>query len=95
MGLRPEDLSEEEMLAAEARFPELAAKSGRKAYEQALAATGSVVVASGDRLVTRFADGRERLIKSLPPDLRVTRGAVLVRVHRRLPAISAPRSPSP
>jgi protein PhnA len=81
MALRPEDLSEEEMLAAEARFPELAAKAGRKAYAQALAETGSVVVASGDRLVTRYADGSERLIQMLPPDLRVKRGAVLKRAN--------------
>ena len=82
MALRPQDLSEEEMLAAEARFPKLAATAGRKAYEQALAETGSVVVASGDWLVRRFSDGRERLITMLPPDLRVKRGAVLKRTER-------------
>ncbi|WP_431052844.1 hypothetical protein [Roseateles sp. L2-2] len=79
MVLKPEDLTEEEMLAAEARFPELAAKAGRKAYERALAEMGSVVVASGDWLVRRFADGSETLIKRLPPDLKVKRGVALTR----------------
>jgi len=37
MALRPEDLSEEEMLAAEARFPELAARPKSEARSSAQA----------------------------------------------------------
>lgn len=52
MALRPEDLSEEEMLAAEALILELAAR----AYTQAMAASGSVVMAMDGRLIQQFAD---------------------------------------
>lgn len=83
MALRPKDLSEEEMLAAEALIPELAAKAGRRAYEQTLANTGSVVVVNRKgQMVKRSADGTTTVIKTLPPDKRVKVGLVLKRVNR-------------
>ena len=83
MARRPEDLTESAMRAAERRFPELAAKAGRAAYKQAMAETGSVVVAtSKGQLVERKADGSVTVIKALPPDKRVKVGVVLKRVKQ-------------
>ncbi|MDY0748441.1 hypothetical protein SNE35_28335 [Paucibacter sp. R3-3] len=71
-------LSEAAMRAAERCIPELAARSGREAYRQALAATGGVMVkTSRGLLVERRADGSSRVIKTLPPGKRVKIGTVL------------------
>lgn len=79
----PHQLSEEEMVAAEERFPELAAKAGQAAYEEALEKTGAVMVADEDDfLVLRFRDGRSRVIRKLAEGMRVEVGVVLRRVER-------------
>ena len=77
-------ISEDRMLDAEARFPELAARAGRAAHERALKNNGRVVMkkagrASGSQLVELRADGSEHVIKTLPADTPVQPGLVLKR----------------
>jgi protein PhnA len=80
-------LTEAAMLAAERRFPELAAKSGRAAYKLALAKTGGVVVKTAKgALVERKADGTTTVIKSLRPGKRVKVGLVLKRANSEVTA---------
>lgn len=80
MSRTPPRLTEAEMLAAERRIPELAAKSGQAAYRQALAVTGAVVVkTSNGQVVERKSDGSTTLLKSLPAGKRVKVGLVLTR----------------
>jgi hypothetical protein len=87
MTARRSTITEAEMVAAEQRFPELAAKSGQAAYKRALAATGGVMVkTSKGKLVERRADGTLLEIKSLPPGKRVKVGQVLKRAK---PVIAA------
>lgn len=75
------------MRVAERRIPELAAKSGRAAYKQALATTGAVVVkTSKGTLVERKADGTSTVIKALPPGKRVKVGLVLRRAKQDVAA---------
>lgn len=72
-------ISEDRMLDAEARFPELAARAGRAAHERALKNTGRVVMKKAGRLVELRADGSEHVIKALPADTPVQPGLVLKR----------------
>lgn len=81
-------ISEEHMLDAEARFPELAARAGRAAHERALKVVGRVVMkrvgqSSINELVELSADGSVRVIKSLPGDTPVKIGLVLKRKRVR------------
>jgi protein PhnA len=81
----PHQLSEEEMVAAEKLFPELAAKAGQAAYEEALEKAGAVMVADEDDfLVLRFRDGGSRVIRKLPEGKRVEVGMVLRRLEAPL-----------
>jgi hypothetical protein len=87
MSRRAPALTEAAMLAAERRFPELAAKAGRAAYRSALARTGAVVVMThDDRLVERRTDGTFTVIKSLPSSKRVKLGVILKRVKQDMVA---------
>lgn len=80
MSRRISKISEAQMRFAERRIPDLAAKSGRAAYQAALVKTGGVVVktSKGD-LVERKADGSSTVIKALKPGKRVKPGLVLKR----------------
>lgn len=87
MSRRSPTLTEAAMLAAERRFPELAAKSGRAAYKQALAKTGAVLVkTSKGMLVERKVDGTSTVIKALRPAKRVKVGLVLKRAKQEVTA---------
>jgi len=84
-------ISEDRMLDAEARFPELAARAGRAAHEKALKATGRVVMkkagrSSTSQLVEVHADGSVRVIKPLPSDTPVQPGLVLKRKKAATPS---------
>lgn len=76
---RPPVLSEAMMQDAEARFPELAARAGRAAYQRALQQQGRVVKSQDGQLVEAWADGTVRVLQSLPPATPVKRGLVLTR----------------
>lgn len=83
MSRRNVKITEASMLAAERRFPQLAAKSGHAAYKAALAETGAVVVkTSKGTLVERKADGTSIVIKTLRPGKRVKAGVVLKRAKQ-------------
>jgi len=82
MKRRPE-LSEESLLAAEARFPELAARAGRAAHERALVQTGWVVKAVNGQIIETTRDGAVRVIGNLPPPTPVQKGLVLRRRSAR------------
>ena len=79
----PCELSEEEMVAAEERFPELAAKAGQAAYEEAIEKTGAVMVVDEDNfLVMRFRDGRSRVIRRMEDEVQVRPSSTLYRIKR-------------
>lgn len=82
MKRRPQ-LSEASMLAAEARFPELAARAGRAAHQRALTQTGWVVTAVNDQIIEAKRDGSVRVIGDLPPATPVQKGMVLRRRSAR------------
>ena len=73
-------LSERAMQIAERRFPELAAKSGHKAYKTTLSETGAVVVKTSQcQIVERRSDGTFTVLKHQSVGQRVKPGAVLKR----------------
>jgi hypothetical protein len=75
-------LTEQGMLRAERRIPELAAKAGFDAYRMALRKTGGVTVkTSTGQVVERKRDGSVTVIMSLPIGKRVKPGTILKRVR--------------
>jgi len=64
-------LDEAAMQSAEARIPELAAQAVRQARQQALKTSGKVV--------ETYADGHRRVLRDLPPSIRIQPGTVLKR----------------
>lgn len=55
----------------ERQIPELAAAAVVAAYHQALASGQSVLQVEGDELIEQFPDGTRRVVKTLPPRVRV------------------------
>jgi hypothetical protein len=67
-------LSEEAMRFLEEHIPELADVAFKQAYWAALASGSSVLISEKGNLVEVFPDGRQKIIKRLPPSTSVTRG---------------------
>lgn len=72
-------LSEEEMSFLEDHIPELASVAFKQAYWAALASGSSVLMKEDGKLVEIFPDGKKKVIKDLPPSIRVTRGQIIER----------------
>lgn len=60
------------MLFLEAQIPELAESATKQAYLRTLAAGHSVLERRNDRIVEVFPDGKEKLVKKVPPPIAVT-----------------------
>ena len=81
-------LSEEALSFQEKFIPELADAAFKQAYLAALASGSSVLISENGSLIEMFPDGKQRIIKSLPPP---TPSAVLIAsilLIRQLTAIS-------
>lgn len=72
-------LDEAAMQSAEARIPELAAQAVRQARQQALKTSGKVVETFNGQLVETYADGHRRVLRDLPPSIRIQPGTVFKR----------------
>ena len=70
-------LSEEAMCFLEEHIPELADIAFKEAYWSALASGSSVLISKNGNLVEVFPDGKQKIIKRLPPSVPVTRGQKL------------------
>ncbi len=70
-------LSEEAMCFLEEHIPELADIAFKEAYWSALASGSSVLISENGNLVEVFPDGKQKIIKRLPPSVSVTRGQKL------------------
>lgn len=70
-------LSEEAMCFLEEHIPELADVAFTSAYWSALASGSSVLISENGNLVEVFPDGKQKIIKRLPPSISVTRGQKL------------------
>lgn len=67
-------LSEKELDYLEAHIPELAEVAFKQAYWAALATGSSVLMSENGNLVEIFPDGTRKIIKPLPPAMRVKKG---------------------
>lgn len=67
-------LSEQELDYLEAHIPELAEVAFKQAYWAALATGSSVLMSENGNLVEIFPNGTRKIIKQLPPPMKVTRG---------------------
>ncbi len=67
-------LSEKELDYLEAHIPELAEIAFKQAYWAALATGSSVLMSENGNLVEIFPDGTRKIIKPLPPSMRVKKG---------------------
>lgn len=72
-------LSEQSMQVMEAKIPELAGAAVKRAYYQALTQSGRVLEAVNGQLVETSVDGSSRVIRSLPPSIKVTSGTRFTR----------------
>lgn len=70
-------LSEEAMCFLEEHIPELATVAFKQAYWAALASGSSVLISENGNLVEVFPNGKQKIIKQLPPSIPVTRGQKL------------------
>lgn len=75
-----------ELDVTEADIPRLASRAGRLAYQKALAAGKSVVIARGGTVLRVYPDGRQEVLKRIAPPVAAVRGAIF-----RIP--SSPRHP--
>lgn len=67
-------LNEEAMIFLENHIPELAEAAFKQAYWAALASGSSVLISDNGNLVEVFPNGQRKIIKRLPPSIRVERG---------------------
>ena len=67
-------LSEKELDYLEAHIPELAEVAFKQAYWAALATGSSVLMSENGNLVEIFPDGTRKIIKPLPPGMKVKKG---------------------
>lgn len=70
-------LSEKAMCFLEEHIPELADVAFKQAYWSALASGSSVLISENGNLVEIFPDGKQKIIKRLPPSISVVRGQKL------------------
>ena len=70
-------LSEKAMCFLEEHIPELADVAFKQAYWSALASGSSVLISENGNLVEVFPDGKQKIIKRLPPSISVVRGQKL------------------
>ncbi|OGV45517.1 MAG: hypothetical protein A3F46_06690 [Legionellales bacterium RIFCSPHIGHO2_12_FULL_42_9] len=70
-------LSEKAMCFLEDHIPELADVAFKQAYWSALASGSSVLISENGNLVEIFPDGKQKIIKRLPPSISVVRGQKL------------------
>ena len=70
-------LSEKAMCFLEEHIPELAEVAFKQAYWSALASGSSVLISENGNLVEVFPDGKQKIIKPLPPSIPVVRGQKL------------------
>lgn len=68
------ELTEEAMCFLEEHIPELAAAAITQAYWSALASGSTVLEADNGMLVEVYPDGTRKIIKPLPPRIKVTPG---------------------
>jgi len=67
-------LSEKAIDFLEKHIPEQAVMALKQAYLKALASGSSVLICEGDHLIEQFPDGTKKIIKKIPPPIRVKSG---------------------
>jgi hypothetical protein len=68
-------MTEESMKVLEAGIPKLAQGAFQRAHYQALTSSGKVMRAVNGKLVETYADGTEKVIRTIPSPVQVTAGA--------------------
>lgn len=72
-------LTEESMTVLEAGIPQLARGAFERAFYEALTQSGKVMRAVNGQLVETYADGTERVIRSLHPPISMKAGVRFTR----------------
>ena len=68
-------MTEESMKVLETGIPKLAQGAFQRAHYQALTSSGKVMRAVNGQLVETYADGTEKVIRTLPSPVQVTAGS--------------------